>query len=60
MALANLPMVPNVIPPTEESQRKEPPQALAAIHYMVTPTIDPKTLLAILTINGSEVLSGPG
>jgi hypothetical protein len=43
MALANLPMVPNVIPPTEESQRKEPPQALAAIHYIVTPTIDPKT-----------------
>jgi hypothetical protein len=26
----------------------------------IAPTIDPKTLLAILTINGSEVLSGPG
>ncbi len=57
MALANLPMVPNVIPPTEESQKKEPPRPLAAIHYMVTPTIDPK-------INGRfgqiEILATPG
>jgi hypothetical protein len=56
MALANLPMVPNVIPPTEESQKKQPPRPLAAIHYMVTPTIDPK-------INGRfgqiEILATP-
>jgi hypothetical protein len=42
MALANLPMVPNLIPPTEESQVKERPRPLAAIHYVVTPVIDPK------------------
>ena len=56
MALANLPMVPNLIPPTEEFQRKEPPRPLASIHYMVTPTLDPKT-------NGRfgqiEILAGP-
>jgi hypothetical protein len=55
MALANLPMVPNVIPPADESG-KSPPRALASIHYMVVPTIDPKT-------NGRfgqiEVLAGP-
>ncbi len=42
MALANLPMVPNVIPPADESA-KAPPRPLAAIHYMVPPTLDPKT-----------------
>ena len=55
MALANLPMVPNVIPSPDESA-KAPPRPLAAIHYMVTPTLDPKT-------NGRfgqiEVLAGP-
>ncbi|MFI5456781.1 MAG: cytochrome c biogenesis protein ResB [Isosphaerales bacterium] len=55
MALANLPMVPNVIPPTDASGRA-PPRPLAAIHYMVTPTIDPDT-------NGRrgqiEILAGP-
>jgi hypothetical protein len=52
MALANLPMVPNVIP----ESGAEPKQALAAIHYMVTPALDPQT-------NGRfgqiEVLAGP-
>jgi hypothetical protein len=42
MALANLPMVPNVIPSSAESESKVPRRPLAAIHYMVTPTIDPK------------------
>lgn len=47
MALANLPMVPNLIPPQEESEGgpKSPPRPstpLASIHYMVAPTIDPK------------------
>jgi hypothetical protein len=42
MALANLPMVPNFVPRTEESQRKEPTRPLASIHYMVPPTVDPK------------------
>jgi hypothetical protein len=55
MALANLPMVPNVIPPTDASA-KAPPNPLASIHYMITPTLDPKT-------NGRfgqiEVLAGP-
>jgi hypothetical protein len=55
MALANLPMVPNVIPSAEGSE-KPVPRPLAAIHYMVTPTLDPKT-------NGRfgqiEVLAGP-
>jgi ResB-like family len=55
MALANLPMVPNVIPPRDEST-KAPPRPLASIHYMVPPTLDPKT-------NGRfgliEVLAGP-
>ena len=55
MALANLPMIPNVIPSRDESA-KAPPRPLASIHYMVTPTLDPKT-------NGRfgqiEVLAGP-
>jgi hypothetical protein len=55
MALANLPMVPNVIPAADDSG-KAPPRALAAIHYMVAPTLDPKT-------NGRfgqiEILAGP-
>ena len=55
MALANLPMVPNVIPPSGESA-KPPPRPLASINYMVIPTLDPKT-------NGRfgqiEVLAGP-
>jgi hypothetical protein len=55
MALANLPMVPNVIPPAND--REQPPsQPLAAIHYMVFPTLDPKT-------NGRfgqiDILAGP-
>jgi hypothetical protein len=54
MALANLPMVPNVIPPADHPEKAQPP--LAAIHYMVTPIVDPK-------INGRfgqiEVLAGP-
>jgi hypothetical protein len=58
MALANLPMVPNVIPPADrEETQRAPAQPLAAIHYMVTPTLDPKT-------NGRfgqiEVLAAPG
>ncbi len=55
MALANLPMVPNVIPPPDESGRAAP-RPLAAVHYMVTPTVDPAT-------NGRfgqiEILAGP-
>jgi ResB-like family len=55
MALANLPMVPNVIPPADGSA-KAPPRPLASIHYMITPALDPKT-------NGRfgqiEVLAGP-
>src|SRR6185295_820025 len=55
MALANLPMVPNVIPSSDPSTK--PAQTpLAAIHYMVTPTLDPKT-------NGRfgqiDILAGP-
>ncbi len=53
MALANLPMA--VIPSTDETTGAEEPR-LAAIHYMVAPTIDPKT-------NGRfgqiEILAGP-
>jgi hypothetical protein len=55
MALANLPMVPNLIPSADDpSAVPKPP--LAAIHYMVTPVLDPKT-------NGRfgqiDVLAGP-
>jgi hypothetical protein len=42
MALANLPMVPNVIPPADGPEQA-PPRPLAAIHYMVSPALDPKT-----------------
>lgn len=42
MALANLPMVPNVIPSSDPATKSAQPP-LAAIHYMVTPTLDPKT-----------------
>jgi hypothetical protein len=56
MALANLPMVPNVIPSTDPDRMNSPPKPLAAIHYMVFPTLDPRT-------NGRfgqiEVLAGP-
>ena len=55
MALANLPMVPNVIPPADESGGT-PPRPLAAIHYMVTPTVDPDTNGRVGQI---EVLAGP-
>src|SRR5262249_981925 len=42
MAMANLPMVPNVIPSPD--QREAPLKApLAAIHYIVEPSIDPTT-----------------
>ena len=55
MALANLPMFPNVIPSSDPSA-KPAPRPLASIHYMLTPTLDPKT-------NGRfgqiEVLAGP-
>jgi hypothetical protein len=55
MALANLPMVPNVIPAADDSGTP-PPRALAAIHYMVAPTLNPKT-------NGRfgqiDILAGP-
>ena len=55
MALANLPMVPNVIPSSDPSTRSAQ-SPLAAIHYMVMPTLDPKT-------NGRfgqiDVLAGP-
>ena len=57
MALANLPMVPNVMPPADPTIAKAPRTPLAAINYMITPTLDPK-------INGRfgqiEVLAGPG
>ncbi len=42
MALANLPMVPNVMPSADEEQPKTPRLPLAAIHYMVAPTVNPK------------------
>jgi hypothetical protein len=55
MALGSLPMVPNLIPPKDPAE-KSTAQPLAAIHYMVTPTLDPET-------NGRfgqiEVLAGP-
>ena len=55
MALANLPMVPNLIPSTDETVRATQ-QPLASIHYMVAPTLDPKT-------NGRfgqiDILAGP-
>jgi hypothetical protein len=55
MALANLPMVPNVIPSAEHPDQPRP-KALAQIHYMVLPTLDPKT-------NGRfgqiDILAGP-
>ncbi len=42
MAMANLPMVPNVIPSPERPEAPVKP-ALASIHYMVQPVIDPNT-----------------
>lgn len=62
MALANLPMVPNLIPPQEESEGRakppaQPPAPLATIHYMVAPTIDPKINRRFGEI---DVLAGPG
>jgi hypothetical protein len=55
MALANLPMVPNVIPPADGSA-KAPARPLASINYVVPPQLDPK-------LNGRfgqiEVLAGP-
>jgi hypothetical protein len=42
MAMANLPMVPNVIPSPEQPEAPLRP-ALASIHYVVPPSIDPKT-----------------
>lgn len=54
MAMANLPRMPNVIPPSEKDAK--PPAPLALIHYIVRPSIDPKT-------NGRfgeiDVLAGP-
>jgi hypothetical protein len=55
MAMANLPMVPNVIPSADGSSTGSKPP-LAAIHYMINPVLDPKT-------NGRfgqiDVLAGP-
>ncbi len=55
MTLGNLPMVPNVMPSADPA-RATSRTALAAINYMVTPTVDPK-------INGRfgqiDVLAGP-
>jgi hypothetical protein len=55
MALANLPMVPNLIPSQDEKARAAQ-RPLVAIHYMVCPTLDPRT-------NGRfgqiEILAGP-
>ncbi len=55
MVLGNVPMVPNVIP-TAKTSSSPAPAPLAAIHYMITPTLDPKT-------NGRfgqiDVLAGP-
>jgi hypothetical protein len=55
MALGNLPMLPNVIPPQDGSE-KTAAKPLAAIDYVVLPTLDPQT-------NGRfgqiEVLAGP-
>ena len=55
MALANLPMVPNVIPSTDPAVTKRP-VPLAAIHYMTAPRLDPQG-------NGRfgqiEILAGP-
>jgi hypothetical protein len=42
MAMANLPRVPNVIP-SQDQPATPPKPALASIHYMVPPSIDPKT-----------------
>jgi ResB-like family len=55
MTLGNLPMVPNVMPSTA-APGKTPPAALAAINYMVTPTIDPKINRRFGQI---DVLAGP-
>jgi ResB-like family len=55
MVLGNVPMVPNIIP-TARASSSTPQKPLAAIHYMITPTLDPKT-------NGRfgqiDVLAGP-
>jgi ResB-like family len=55
IAMANLPMVPNVIPSADGSS-KGPKESLATIHYMVTPVVDPQ-------VNGRfgqiETLAGP-
>ncbi|MGP0067774.1 MAG: cytochrome c biogenesis protein ResB, partial [Isosphaeraceae bacterium] len=54
-ALANLPMVPNTMPSQEEPAALAKPP-LASIHYMLTPTLDPRT-------NGRfgqiDILAGP-
>lgn len=42
MAMANLPRVPNVIP-SQDPTAARPKPPLASIHYMVPPSIDPKT-----------------
>jgi hypothetical protein len=55
MALANLPMVPNVIPSAQNPQEPRP-KALAEIHYMVFPTLDPNTNRRFGQI---DVLAGP-
>jgi hypothetical protein len=55
MALANLPMVPNLIPSHQDGapSQNEP---LAAIHYMVAPVLDPKMNRRFGQI---DVLAGP-
>jgi hypothetical protein len=55
VAMASLPMIPNVMPNPREPDAK-PPQPLVSIHMMTLPDLDPKT-------NGRfgqiEVLAGP-
>ena len=55
MALANLPMVPNIMP-SRDNPTAPPKPALASIHYMVAPVLDPRT-------NGRfgqiDILAGP-
>jgi hypothetical protein len=41
MALANLPMMPNVMPGRTESRGGAPARPLASIHYIVPPVLDP-------------------
>jgi hypothetical protein len=55
IAFGMLPMLPNVMPSSRESEAK-PPQSLASIHLMIPPNLDPKTTNRMGQI---EVLAGP-